>query len=92
MDAIVVLSHMDLKDDNVGIINDAIRAAGVDTPVQFVTGHTHYRGFSKVDDAASSFEAGHYLDTLGWISFDLEDDVWFNYEYVWRGEGGAFRN
>ena len=40
-------------------------------PVQFVTGHTHYRGWKLVDDYSSTFEAGHYLDTLGWISFDL---------------------
>ena len=53
-------------------------------PVQFITGHTHYRGWTWKDDHASSFEAGHYLDTLGWITFDTYPDekTWFNFEYV----------
>lgn len=76
--AIIVLAHMDVKDPNVFVIRDAIRGytSSIDAslatiPVQFVTGHTHYRGFIPVDAYSSSFEAGHYLDTLGWLSFNL---------------------
>ncbi|GMH82114.1 hypothetical protein TrVE_jg12982 [Triparma verrucosa] len=88
--AIVVLSHMDLKDDNVYVLQEAIRGYG-DTipelqnmPLQFLTGHTHYRGWSKLDDFSSTFEAGHYLDTLGWISFsaDTSSPTWFDFQYV----------
>ncbi len=82
VDAIVVLSHMDLKDDNVYVISSAIRELLPEKPLQFVTGHTHYRGWSKVDSASSSFEAGKYLDTVGWISFDLSDSIYFNFQYV----------
>ena len=45
VDAVVVLSHMDLTDPNVAVILAAIRTAGdarLETlPVQFLTGHTH---------------------------------------------------
>jgi len=44
---------MDLKDPNVATINAAIRATLPTTPVQFVTGHTHYRGFNPVDEYSS---------------------------------------
>ena len=81
VDAIVVLSHMDLKDPNVGVLLEAIRGGAAVggqghlayIPVQFLTGHTHYRGFNMVDDHSSSFEAGHYLDTLGYMSFALPE-------------------
>jgi hypothetical protein len=43
--------------------------AGIDMPVQFVTGHTHYRGVSVLDDYSTSVEAGRYLDTVGFVSF-----------------------
>ena len=60
--AIVVLSHMDLKDSNVYKIQEAVRGYAsevpelADMPLQFITGHTHYRGWTKVDDHSSSFE------------------------------------
>jgi len=88
--AIIVLSHMDLKDDNVYVLQDAIRGYSdqipelENIPLQFLTGHTHYRGWSKLDDYSSTFEAGHYLDTLGWISFsaDPTTPTWFDFQYI----------
>jgi hypothetical protein len=63
---------MDLTDPVVQVILNGIRSKAVDIdprlatiPIQFLTGHTHYRGWNKVDEHSSSFEAGHYLDTLG---------------------------
>jgi len=73
--AILVLAHMDVKDPLVSIILNAIRAVcGQDIPVQFVTGHTHYRGFKELDDKSVSFEAGHYLDTVGYVSFSKKGE------------------
>lgn len=75
--AIVVLAHMHYKDENVDIILNGIRGYSwafprlATIPVQFLTGHSHMRGQTAVDNYSSSFEAGHYLDTLGWASFDL---------------------
>ena len=69
-DAILVLAHFGVDDPLVSKTLTAIRAVvGPDFPIQFVTGHTHIRANKQLDDAASSFEAGHYLDTVGFLSF-----------------------
>eukprot|EP00980_Cylindrotheca_fusiformis_P004446 scaffold948_cov106-Cylindrotheca_fusiformis.AAC.18 len=70
VDAVLVLAHMDLRDPLVGAIRKAIRdIAGDEMPIQFITGHTHYRGEMQLDDWSMSFEAGRYLDTIGFVSF-----------------------
>ena len=69
-DAVLVLAHMDLKDPLVYTILASIRQIkGTSMPVQFITGHTHYRGFMELDELSTSFEAGRYLDTIGFVSF-----------------------
>ena len=69
-DAILVLAHMDFKDDLVKVICDAIRTILLKPiTIQFITGHSHIRAFTAVDEASTSFEAGHYLDTVGFVSF-----------------------
>jgi 2',3'-cyclic-nucleotide 2'-phosphodiesterase (5'-nucleotidase family) len=69
-DAILVMAHMDVQDPLVDVILAAIRlTAGSDVPVQFITGHTHHRGFYNPDNTSASFEAGRYLDTVGFCSF-----------------------
>lgn len=70
VDAVLVLAHMDLKDASVTVIREAIRKiAGNSLPIQFITGHTHYRGEMELDELSHSFEAGRYLDTVGFVSF-----------------------
>jgi hypothetical protein len=44
-------------------------------PVQFITGHTHYRANAELDENAMSFEAGRYLDTVGFVSFPTKKTV-----------------
>ena len=69
-DAILVLAHMDFQDNLVKVIRDAIRTIlSTPMPIQFITGHSHIRAFTVVDEASTSFEAGHYLDTVGFVSF-----------------------
>ena len=69
-ETIVVLAHMDYLDPLVGVLHRTIRAiVGPDMPIQFITGHSHRRGFKLLDPLASSFEAGRFLDTVGFISF-----------------------
>ena len=73
-DAILVLAHMDVQDPLVYTILDAIRQLVSDNmPVLFITGHTHYRGFVELDENAISFEAGRYLDTVGFVSFPTKE-------------------
>ena len=70
-DAILVMAHMHVRDPLCQIILDAIRTiTGNDNiPIQFITGHTHIRDYDVFDSLATSFEAGHFLDTLGFVSF-----------------------
>ena len=73
-DAIMILAHMDLVDPLVDVIRKAIRGhVGKDMPIQFITGHSHYRGYSALDDLSTSFEAGRYLDTVGFVSFPTKE-------------------
>jgi 2',3'-cyclic-nucleotide 2'-phosphodiesterase (5'-nucleotidase family) len=75
-DAILVLAHMGVDDPLVNVILNATRAiVGPNVPVQFITGHTHVRDNQLLDDRASSFEPGHYLDTLGFCSFPSKHGV-----------------
>jgi 2',3'-cyclic-nucleotide 2'-phosphodiesterase (5'-nucleotidase family) len=68
--AIMVLAHMDYRDDLVTVILTAIREiVGLDMPVQFINGHSHVRGFQTLDENSVSFEPGHFLDTVGFASF-----------------------
>lgn len=67
---------MHVTDPLVEVIRLAIRRAiGSKVPIQFITGHTHVRAWSKLDDHAASFEAGRYLDTLGFCSFPTKKEV-----------------
>ena len=71
VDAVVVLAHMHYVDPLVTVLLGAIRAAvGPDVPVQFLTGHSHIRAWTRLDARAASFEAGHYGDTLGFVTFN----------------------
>lgn len=75
-DAILVLAHMDCQDELITtVLLPAIRAlVSADVPVQFIAGHSHRRCFVQQlnnDTAAASMEAGHYLDTVGFASFNI---------------------
>mmetsp|Transcript_5439 Transcript_5439/g.8930 ORF Transcript_5439/g.8930 Transcript_5439/m.8930 type:complete len:560 (-) Transcript_5439:2908-4587(-) len=70
-DAIVCMVHMDFEDSLISVLLQKIRSTiGAEMPVQFISGHTHIRAYTEVDNCSTSFEAGHYLDTVGFVSFD----------------------
>eukprot|EP00538_Stauroneis_constricta_P011188 CAMPEP_0119554560 /NCGR_PEP_ID=MMETSP1352-20130426/7021_1 /TAXON_ID=265584 /ORGANISM="Stauroneis constricta, Strain CCMP1120" /LENGTH=626 /DNA_ID=CAMNT_0007601173 /DNA_START=28 /DNA_END=1908 /DNA_ORIENTATION=+ len=69
-DAILVMAHMHVTDPLVDVIRIAIRnVVGNDMPIQFMTGHSHIRSYKVLDDFSASFEAGKFLDTVGFASF-----------------------
>jgi hypothetical protein len=75
-DAILVLAHFDLLDPLLDVIRKAIRnKVGDEIPVVFITGHTHYRGAQQIDDSTFTFEAGRYMDTVGFVSFPKKESV-----------------
>jgi len=58
-------------DPLINVILDKIREiCGETMPVQFITGHTHKRKFQQMD-SFSSFEAGRFLDTVGFTSLSF---------------------
>lgn len=72
-DAVVVLSHMDVRDELVTLLLSKLRKlCGETMVVQFITGHTHIRSFAELDSHSSSIEAGRFLDTVGFVSFEPE--------------------
>jgi 2',3'-cyclic-nucleotide 2'-phosphodiesterase (5'-nucleotidase family) len=74
--AVLVLAHMDKDDPLVTVILEATRnVVGPSFPIQFITGHTHYRGQTQLDPFSTSFEAGRYLDTVGFVSFPTRDTI-----------------
>lgn len=88
-DAILFLNHMDVNHTIIHESVAAIRDVKGDTlPIQFIAGHTHYRGLLAIDNYAVSFEPGHYFDTVGWASFDLtgatggQDQLEQNYRFI----------
>ena len=71
-DAIVILAHMHATDPLVYVILRRIRMiVGNSMIIQFLTGHSHVRQYHPLDSRASSFEAGKYYDTIGYIAFDI---------------------
>mmetsp|Transcript_43344 Transcript_43344/g.104751 ORF Transcript_43344/g.104751 Transcript_43344/m.104751 type:complete len:369 (+) Transcript_43344:105-1211(+) len=71
-DTILVMAHMHVTDPLVQVILDAIRQH-TDCSVAFVTGHTHLRGYEVLDENSVSFEAGRFLDTIGFMSWNPAD-------------------
>ena len=51
VDAVIVLSHMDLLASEVAALRAAVHAgAGAGKPLTFMAGHSHYRRFNVYDD------------------------------------------
>ncbi|CAJ1946702.1 unnamed protein product [Cylindrotheca closterium] len=71
-DTILVMAHMHVTDPLVQIILDAIREH-TNCSVAFVTGHTHLRRYEVLDENSVSFEAGRFLDTIGFMSWNPAD-------------------
>ncbi|CAE7531907.1 unnamed protein product [Symbiodinium sp. CCMP2456] len=72
-DGVVVLAHMDFRDALVDKIWAAVRQGmGPSKPIQILAGHSHIRGYRRLDSHASVFEAGCKLDTVGFLSYSFE--------------------
>lgn len=84
-DAVVVLFHIDYRDELIEVVLRAIRAGvGEKKPVQVLAGHSHIRGWRRLDGYASSYEPGCKMDTVGFTSFSKTpraegERLWFDY-------------
>lgn len=73
-DAILVMAHMSTDDELITLLHDTLRKlVGKSMVIQFITGHTHTRAYVELDNLSNAFEAGRYLDTIGFISFDMKE-------------------
>lgn len=83
-DAILVLAHMHFQDELVQVLLEGIReVVGLKVPVQFITGHSHIRAYDNSTGVCStSFEAGKYLDTVGFVSFSKDSSCEFNHVFI----------
>lgn len=82
-DSILVLAHMDVQDDLVLLLLAKFRSfVGPNMVIQFITGHTHTRSYEHFDDYSSSFEAGAFLNTIGYISYDPKQPNSFKHEFI----------
>mmetsp|Transcript_14738 Transcript_14738/g.22351 ORF Transcript_14738/g.22351 Transcript_14738/m.22351 type:complete len:570 (+) Transcript_14738:199-1908(+) len=82
-DAAIVLAHMDVNNGLAHKIRAKILALkGASFPVIFFTGHTHYRGYRTFDDYSVSFEAGHYFDTVGFLSMNFSSPPQFAHKDI----------
>ena len=91
-DAIVVLAHMDVKDELVTVLLSELRKlCGDDMVVQFITGHTHMRSFVQLDAYSSSIEAGRFLDTVGFVSFEPKSGS-FEHNFIPANEASLARS
>jgi len=70
----IIIAHMGYSDPLVSVILSKMRELrGIDYPVVFFTGHTHIRAYTPLDANSVSFEAGHYFDTVGFLSLSFPD-------------------
>ncbi|RFU30345.1 hypothetical protein B7463_g5969, partial [Scytalidium lignicola] len=69
-DLFLVVGHVTLRGKEYNAIYKAIRSQNWDTPIQFFGGHSHIRDYKKYDGSAYGFQAGRYMETIGWMSID----------------------
>ncbi|KAI9789563.1 MAG: hypothetical protein M1816_005970 [Peltula sp. TS41687] len=50
------------------IVQQTIRKARPDVPIQLFGGHTHIRDFVVYDSSSTGLESGQYCETVGWVS------------------------
>lgn len=70
VDLFLVIGHVMLHGPEYKALFKAIRSQKWDTPIQFFGGHSHIRDFAKYDSKAYGFQAGRYMETIGWMSID----------------------
>ncbi|KAI0301732.1 Metallo-dependent phosphatase-like protein [Multifurca ochricompacta] len=89
-DFFLLTGHMsvsgDKRVDNWKDVIDPIRAKHHDTPIIILAGHTHTRNCTQYNDKrVVALESGSYMDTVGWLSFNLPkpgNDLDYNRRYL----------
>ncbi|TFK50866.1 hypothetical protein OE88DRAFT_1659986 [Heliocybe sulcata] len=71
-DFFLLAGHMPVSNDNWPLVFDAVRAVHPDTPIIILGGHTHIRDCNQPDGRSMALESGRYMETVGWMSVNLD--------------------
>ncbi|KIL65228.1 hypothetical protein M378DRAFT_162158 [Amanita muscaria Koide BX008] len=71
-DFFLLVGHMPVSRDNWPYVFNAIRAVHPSTPILIFGGHTHIRDCNQLDGRSMSLESGRYMETVGWMSVNLD--------------------
>ncbi|KAG2366668.1 Metallo-dependent phosphatase-like protein [Suillus spraguei] len=74
-DVFVLVGHMPVSYDNWPTVFNAVRAVHPLTPILIFGGHTHIRDCQQYDGRSMALESGRYMETIGWMSADLNAAV-----------------
>ncbi|KAF7294146.1 hypothetical protein HMN09_01143000 [Mycena chlorophos] len=62
------------RSSNWQVVFDTIRKLHPTTPITIFGGHLHIRDCVQLDDRSMSLASGRYMETVGWMSVDLDKD------------------
>ncbi|KAJ7506643.1 Metallo-dependent phosphatase-like protein [Mycena galericulata] len=75
-DVFLLVGHMSVAqgDDRWPLVFEAIRQVHHSTPILIFGGHSHVRDCLQLDGRSMSLASGRYMETLGWMSVDLDSE------------------
>ena len=77
---------MPISKDKWPLVFNAVRAVHPTTPIIILGGHTHIRDCNQPDGRSMALESGRYMETVGWLSMDIDDgyakNLTFNRRYL----------
>ncbi|KAJ7167792.1 Metallo-dependent phosphatase-like protein [Mycena filopes] len=71
-DVFLLVGHMSIARDRWPLVFNAIRAVHPTTPILIFGGHLHIRDCLQLDPRSVSLASGRYMETLGWMSVNLD--------------------
>ncbi|EPQ55273.1 Metallo-dependent phosphatase [Gloeophyllum trabeum ATCC 11539] len=71
-DFFLLAGHMPVARDKWPVVFDAVRAVHPHTPILILGGHTHIRDCNQPDGRSMALESGRYMETVGWMSVNLD--------------------
>ncbi|KAJ6560221.1 Metallo-dependent phosphatase-like protein [Mycena capillaripes] len=71
-DVFLLVGHMPVARDRWPIVFNAIREVHPTTPILIFGGHLHVRDCLQLDGRSMSLASGRYMETLGWMSVNLD--------------------
>ncbi len=70
IDVFIVIGHVAPRSKEWKAVYEEVRKRHWDTPILFLSGHSHVRDFVQLDSKAVALQSGRYLETVGWLSVD----------------------